>query len=97
MRVVYTDEALRDLDAAVSYIAQNYPAALNGFRRRLRTIEQRIAKWPKSAEAVAQRPNVRALPFIRYPYRMFYQVTNEAVEILHIHHAARSAALGILV
>jgi len=93
MRVVYTDEALRDLDAALSYIAQNYPAALNGFRRRLRTIEQRIAKWPK----VAQRPNVRALPFIRYPYRMFYQVTNEAVEILHIHHAARSAALGILV
>jgi toxin ParE1/3/4 len=54
------------------------------------TIEQRIDKWPQSAEAVVQRPMVRAVPFIRYPYRLFYQVTGEAVEVLHIHHAARS-------
>ncbi|MBV8745788.1 MAG: hypothetical protein JO134_12185 [Xanthobacteraceae bacterium] len=67
MRIVYTDEALRDLDEALSYIAQKYPAALDGFRRRLRTIEQRIAKWPGSAEAVLQRPGIRAVPFIRYP------------------------------
>jgi hypothetical protein len=26
---------------------------------------------------------------IRYPYKIFYRVTPEAVEILHVHHAAR--------
>jgi plasmid stabilization system protein ParE len=36
MRIVYTDEALRDLDETLNYIAGNYPAALHGFRRRLR-------------------------------------------------------------
>jgi plasmid stabilization system protein ParE len=29
------------------------------------------------------------LPVGRYPYKIFYRVADEAVEILHIHHAAR--------
>ena len=29
------------------------------------------------------------VPFIRYPYRLFYRMGNEAVEILYIHHVAR--------
>ena len=44
-----------------------------------------------SAEEVAQRPGVRVVPLIRYPYKVFYRITNEAVEILYIHHAARRA------
>ncbi|MGY3619802.1 plasmid stabilization system protein ParE [Bradyrhizobium sp. USDA 10063] len=35
------------------------------------------------------RPGVRAVPLIRYPYRVFYRNTGQAIEILHIHHAAR--------
>jgi len=42
-----------------------------------------------SAEEVIQRPGVRVAPFIRYPYKIFYRVTSGAVEILHVHHAAR--------
>ena len=89
MRVIYTDEALRDLDQVLTFIAENYPAASAGFQRRLRVIEQRIGKWPESAREVTQRPGVRVVPFIRYPYKMFYRVMNGAVEILHIHQAAR--------
>jgi hypothetical protein len=29
------------------------------------------------------------VPLGRYPYKIFYRVTNDTVEILHIHHAAR--------
>jgi toxin ParE1/3/4 len=50
---------------------------------------RRIGTWPKSAEAVTQRPGVRVVPLIRYPYKIFYRITDEAVEILHIHHAVR--------
>jgi toxin ParE1/3/4 len=89
MRVVYTREALRDLDEVFTFIAENYPAASAGFQRRVRMIEQRIGKWPESAREVAQRPGVRVVPFIRYPYKMFYRVANDAVQVLHIHHAAR--------
>ncbi len=89
MKVIYTDEALRDLDEVLTYIDLNYPTVSRPFAQRLHAIERRIGQWPKSAEEVEQRPGVRVVPFIQYPYKIFYQITEGAVEILHIHHAAR--------
>jgi toxin ParE1/3/4 len=71
------------------FIGANYPAVEPAFLRRLETIERRLARWPASAEGIEQRPGVRVVPFIRYPYKRFYQVGVEAIEILHVHHAAR--------
>jgi toxin ParE1/3/4 len=89
MKIVYTDEALRDLDEILSFIKSNYPTVFVPFVRRLRIIERRIARWPQSAQRVEQEPGIRMVPFIRYPYKIFYRVTTNAVEILHIHRAAR--------
>ncbi len=91
MRVVYTDEALDNLDGILAHIGSNYPTISAAFEKRLRTVIGRIGAWPKSAEEVAERPGVRFVPLIRYPYKVFYRITNGAVEILHIHHAARRA------
>jgi toxin ParE1/3/4 len=91
MKVVYTDEALANLDEILDYIETHYPTIYPAFERRLRSVVARIGAWPESAEAVAERPGVRAVPLIRYPYKIFYQIANETVEILHIHHAARRA------
>jgi toxin ParE1/3/4 len=89
MKVVFTVEALDDLDRILAYIAANYPTISEAFQIRLRAVLARIGKWPESAQEVAERPGVRVVPLIRYPYKVFYQTTNDAVEILHIHHAAR--------
>jgi plasmid stabilization system protein ParE len=89
MKVSYTDEALRDLDEILEFIESNYPTILAAFEERLRAIEQRIGRWPKSAEEIVQRPGVHVVPFIRYPYKLFYQIANDAIEVLYIHHAAR--------
>jgi toxin ParE1/3/4 len=89
MRVVYTDEALRDLDEILTFLAQNYPTVVEAFRQRLRDIERRICRWPNSAQEVEQRPGVRVVPFIRYPYLLFYEISGDAAVILHIYHAAR--------
>ena len=89
MKVVYTDEALRDLDEILTYITANYPTAYAPFEKRLRTAVARIDAWPESAAEVVQRQGVRVVPLVRYPYKMFYRVTSDAVEILYIHHAAR--------
>jgi toxin ParE1/3/4 len=91
MKVVYTDEALDNLDGILAFIASHYPTISAAFEKRLRTVIARIGAWPESAEEVAERPGVRVVPVIRYPYKVFYRVTNEAVEILYIHHAARQA------
>jgi plasmid stabilization system protein ParE len=89
MRIVYTAPALSDLEDILDFIAAEFPAALEPFRRRLRLIELRIGRWPESAPRVAGRPGVRVATMPRYPYKVFYLVGAEAVEILHIHHAAR--------
>ena len=65
MRVRYTDEALRDLDEILSYIAIHYPAVFISFEKRLRSAVRRIAAWPDSAQQLAERPGVRVAPLKR--------------------------------
>lgn len=89
MKVVFTTEALADLDDILDYIAIHYPAVSGPFRSRLDAVLARIGRWPESAQEVSVRPGVRVAPLIRYPYKVFYQLSDDAIEILHIHHAAR--------
>lgn len=90
MRVIYTEEALENLDGILGYISSNYPAVYEAFQSRLRSVINRIGDWPDSAQEVAERPGVRVVPLIRYPYKVFYRNTGQAIEILYIHHAARN-------
>ncbi len=89
MKVVYTAAALRDLDEIGNWLAVHYPTIAPAVARRIRVAVARVGLWPESARRSAKRPGVRVVPVGRYPYKIFYQVTTEAVEILHIHHAAR--------
>jgi toxin ParE1/3/4 len=89
MKVVYTDEARKDLDRILAYIASNYPTAYEAFLIRLRSVIGRIGMWPESAQDVDEEPGVRAVSLLRYPYKIFYRNTGEAIEIMYIHHAAQ--------
>lgn len=89
MKVRYTEAATRDLDDILTFMAHYYPAVAGRFESRLDAALQRIAAWPESAPQVVERPGIRIVPLVPYPYRLFYRVTAPWVEILHIHHAAR--------
>jgi len=89
MKVVYTAAALEDLDKIAEWLALHYPAIAPSVELRVREVIGRIGRWPESARRSAKRPGVRVVPIGRYPYKIFYRVTDDAVEILHIHHAAR--------
>ena len=88
MKVVYTDESLRDVDDILTFVAAEFPTAYRPIELRLQAIERRIGQWPESAQEVAERTGVRMGQLARNPYKIFYQVTREAVEVLHIHRAA---------
>ena len=94
MKVVFTDDALRDLDEILQYISQHYPLVYEPFETRLRTIVTRIGAWPESAQEVEQRPGIRSVPFIRYPYKILYRILPDRIEVLHIHHSAREDEPG---
>jgi hypothetical protein len=55
---------------------------------------KKIVRWAagiplRAARRVEERPGVRVLPVLRYPFKIFYRILEDRVEILHIHHAAR--------
>jgi plasmid stabilization system protein ParE len=89
VKVVYTEPALHDLDEITAWLKQHYPGLGRAVERRLRIVVAHIARWPESMRRSARRPDVRVAPLGRYPYKIFYRVRDDAIEILHIHHAAR--------
>jgi len=89
MRVVLTEPALEDIEEIRAYLAIHYPQVAPSVERRFRLAFARIAEWPESAQQAAQRPGVRIVPLVRYPYNIFYRIKNGTVEVVHIYHAAR--------
>jgi len=89
MKGVYTEDALDDLEAIAEWLIVNYPAAAPTIEQRIRSVVAHIGRWPESARMSAGRANVRVIPVGRYPYKIFYRISDETIEILHIHHAAR--------
>jgi plasmid stabilization system protein ParE len=88
MRVVYTEEALQDLGAIAEWLMLHHPALAPVVERRIRRVVERITRWPESSRRAARRPGVRMTPLGRYPYKIFYRITKDTIEILHIHHMA---------
>jgi toxin ParE1/3/4 len=89
MRIIFTETALSDLNQIFEYLTSNYPTLVGPVERRINSVLSRLQDWPESARKVTQRTNVRVAPLVRYPYRIFYRITNEAIEIVHIRHTSR--------
>jgi toxin ParE1/3/4 len=89
MKVVFTAAAQNDLRDIGEWLATCYPVLAPHVERRIRDVVARIGRWPESAPPTAGGGDVRVVPAGRYPYRIFYRVSGDRLEILHIHHAAR--------
>ena len=90
MKVEYAPRAAADLiqigEQSRRVFGDIVAAALEAH---IRATVARIADMPESAQQVVERPGVRVVPLIRYPFKIFYTVVGETVEILHIRHASR--------
>ena len=90
MNVIYSPRAIRDLNAIAAYYrAVADPKIAAAIGERIEYLISRVADHPHSGPAVAGRRGVRAVLILRFPYKLFYRVSGEAIEILHIRHTAR--------
>jgi plasmid stabilization system protein ParE len=90
MKLVYSRRALADLDAIATYYSDNAsPPIASSIEKRFIDVIERIRRAPEAAPRVAQRSQVRAIPVIRYPFRIFYRARGDTVEILHIRQTCR--------
>ena len=88
MKIRYTIRARADLAEIRSYLVDRNPRAaavvIGAIRRRIAW----LAEFPLMAPETDER-GVRALPLVRYPYRVYYEVAGEVVRILHVRHTRR--------
>ena len=61
----------------------------------MRATVARVAVLPESGERLRERPEVRVVPLVRYPFKIFYTARGEIVTILHIRHTSRRAWSGV--
>jgi plasmid stabilization system protein ParE len=95
MKLVYSRRGLADLDQIKTYYAANAsPAIAEAIGRRLENVVDRIRRVPEAAPRVSQRSQVRVVAVIRYPFRIFYRVRANEVDILHIRHTSRRPVKG---
>ena len=89
MRARFTEAALNDINEIREFLLSNYPSTAPLVEQRIRMVTGRIGAWPESSPRVAGYPGLRAATLGRYPYRVFYVIDAEAIEILHVHHTSR--------
>lgn len=89
MKIRYTDCALADLEAIHAHQAIHWPSRGAAFDARLSAIERRLLLFPNGASEVAERPGVRVVAFVDFPFRLFYSVNAETIEVLAIRHTSR--------
>jgi toxin ParE1/3/4 len=95
MKLVYSRRALADLDQIKTYYAAYASLAIaEAIGRRLENVVDRICRVPEAAPRVSQRSQVRVVAVVRYPFRIFYRVRDDAVDILHIRHTSRRPVQG---
>lgn len=89
MRVRLHPRAQRDLAEIRDYIrARSGPASAELVRRHLKERIERLSQQPQLGIASTE-PGIRVLSPTRYPYRIYFTNTPDAVVVLHIRHTSR--------
>jgi toxin ParE1/3/4 len=91
MKAIFTAAALAELNDIITYTLEHHPRSAASLDRCIGSTISHIEMWPESARLAAGHPGVRVVPLLRYPFKLFYRIHDNEIEILHIHHAARDS------
>lgn len=86
-RFIVREEAEADLADAQLWYEQQQAGLGNQFVRAVEEALERIQEMPESAPIVFR--GVRRLDLGRFPYGVFYAVTNEHLSVIAVYHASR--------
>lgn len=90
-KVIWSDEAIADLAAAVGYIAVDRPAVADEFGLAIFEQTRKLADFPQIGRILPEENNAAVREIIFDPYRIIYEVNpdGQTVDILRIWHGAR--------
>ena len=89
MKVVWTDEAYRDLDEISEWIAQDNPTAAARFVAELLARGNSLVRFPKRGRVMPEFGDENIRELLHGDYRIVYRIEDKRIEILSISHGAK--------
>jgi plasmid stabilization system protein ParE len=88
-KILFTEDALVDLEIILDYMRADKPDAANRFGTALLNHIELLQSFPRIGVLVPRRPGVRNL--LHTPIRVYYRIREDPglIEILHLWHVAR--------
>jgi len=93
IRVVWTPQAIVDVEAIRSYISRDschYAAVV--VEQIMRAVE-RLEQFPLSGRSVPERPDSTLRELLCGNYRVVFRATDDLIEVLTVFHGARLARM----
>jgi toxin ParE1/3/4 len=88
MKVRYTRRARADLDLIFQYLDSRAPAAASSVKALIERRISSLADFPHAAPETTV-PGVYELTVLRYPYKVYYEIADQEIWIVHIRDARR--------
>ena len=89
MKIVFTDEAARDLEAIADYITLDNPPRARSFTAELIEQARGLADMPRAFPLVPRYEQHGIRRRLHGNYALFYRVEPRQITIIHILHGAR--------
>ena len=89
MRVIWSEQALLDIEHIRDYIAQDSPAYALPFIERMVRATRHLAQFPQSGRCMPEANNPAIREVICQGYRIVYRVRTNLIEIIMVAHGSR--------
>jgi plasmid stabilization system protein ParE len=90
MKVRYTSQAFAEREQIFEYLKNRSPVGARNVLSEMKSATLQICQHPSSGYATND-DGIRVKILTRYSYKIFYRITTDEVEILHIRHSARQS------
>ena len=83
-KIIWTEPALRDLDAIAEYIALDKPSAASRFVGKILSKVDKLELYPKLGKKLRALPEFSYREIIIPPCRIFYRISGQETFIIHV-------------
>jgi len=88
-RLIWTPQALDDLEAICQFIARDAPRYAQIFAQRVFAAAERLQQFPLSGLVVPEIDQQNVREVLLGNYRIIYRSRGEDVEVITVYHSAR--------
>ncbi len=87
--VIWSPQAIRDVESVRAFIAQDSPSYAHLEARRIVAAVERLCTFPESGRPVPEREDPTIREVITSPYRIVYRLRGDVAEVVTVFRGSR--------